>query len=328
MLLSPSGRRGMVIVRPKKGAIEDLLWSPDGRYLAYTRLRHPDLWPEVSRLMVYDIRSGQSGRVGFGGSRSVARRGYTWISPTELVVSTFRRRDDDGHMNGFLVRCDVRRGACRPLTDGSGTPLVGVTPTASEDGRRLAFVTFTDRKPSGSLKANLLVLDVDDGRVWTAATIDDYYEAGCSLDHPVISLDGRWVFAAATASDVGFVPSIYGVDGSVQASRRWGQMFGGAAWDPADPGHVVYAGAHGLEHVRGGLFAWRAGTRRIVNGMRISGLVSGIGWSPTGIRIAYLTAAGGSSSLWVASRDGGERHRVARGVGAPAWARVVLPRAR
>jgi len=318
----------MVLVRPKKGAIVDLLWSSDGRYLAYTRLRHPDYWPEGSRLMVYDIRSGRSRRVGFGGARSVALRGYTWVSPTELAVSTFRRRDDDGHMNGFLVRYDVRRETCRPLTDGSGRPLVGVTPTASADGRRLAFVTFTDRKQSGSVKDNLRVLDLSGGSAWTAVTLDDYAEAGCRLDHPLISADGRWVFVAATASDVGFIPSIYGVDGTVRASRRWGQMFGGAAWDPADPDRIVYAGAHGLEHVRGGLFSWRAGTRRIVNGMRVLGFIYGIDWSPTGIRIAYLTDTGKNTSLWVATRDGGERHRVARGVGLPAWARVVLPQSR
>ena len=89
-----------------------------------------------------------------------------------------------------------------PLQDGSGASLRGVSVSASADGARVAYVTYTDQKSNEygmpTATERLKLLDRDAGTVDELGTGEAYFDVNARrFDHPLISPDGEAVIYRA-----------------------------------------------------------------------------------------------------------------------------------
>ncbi len=175
-----------VIPRRAYGAVSEVVWSPDGRRLAFTGEVDPP------RFLVGEIPALDSRR------RHGAADGADRPSPLARRIDRVDWRwDGEGHRDRWshLFVIDARRGArARQVTAGDW----GVSDIAwAPDGRTVAF--SADRGPAPDLypRTTIWAVDVDGGRGPDAGIVEpqEVMAPGGFATHPTYSPDGRWLAA-------------------------------------------------------------------------------------------------------------------------------------
>ena len=120
------------------------LYSPDGRYIAYSATLRPMIWSDLVRLFLYDRTTGEHKNIFEGTDRSVDS--YAWSSDSKSLYVTF---EDKGQKP--LARLDIATMKMTPLMT-SGTS-AGVD--IARDGTFLIFSKMDLSHPADLFRLNL-----------------------------------------------------------------------------------------------------------------------------------------------------------------------------
>ena len=319
------------LVAPHGATIHDIAWSPDGSRLAVLQSKkgvsyHDALW-------WCDAAAGTSSQIVFPNEdRGVSVDSFTWVAPTELIVSVVAGRStvrNGLHRNGTFWLCDVVKGSRKTVHDSGGHVLRGASLSSSADGMKIAYVFYGARSQIDGQQVqvvkSLRVLDADDLSVSTVVK-GTYFPEQDPFYVPLISPDGSLIYTLQTGSDISFGYTVYRLDGSVAvrnvrtfiwpAPGAWSSggrlAFGGAPWNsPVSGGDSIQVWQHG-----------DAKPKAILAPAKI--IISSLAWSPKATQIAYAAAkpngANGYDSLWVVNADGSNKHLLLAEAGSPAWA--------
>lgn len=215
---APSGRRGVVTVRPLTSAPGSELHpalSPSGRRLAYVAGGSGEGNTEV---YVQDVGSHQSASITTSGLPECC---VAWM-PDERDLAFVRLTDD----KGVVIGVGAGGGIEEPLAE--LTPWFGTSLSISPDGLTLAY---PDRRtPDGPFSVVLLSLETLQTRPLTtppSGVIGDAF--------PAFSPDGEWVAFSRISTGQPQVADVYAVRTAGGEPRRLtslGQFIGDVNWAP------------------------------------------------------------------------------------------------
>ena len=272
--------------------VMQLLWSPDGRRLACVAG-----WNKA-RLWLSDVSSGDLTEVVITTPAVVAVDSVAWLSATELLVAGYTVKPAfQGEVAELLVY-DVEAGTVQgPLEDGSGTGLRGVSVSASGDGGRVAFVTYTDQKTNAygmaTATERLELFDRTSGAVTELGSGEAFFEVNARrFDDPLISPDGEALIYRAAGSDVGTSYTVVDANGSILMPTRELTFPAGYAWDPTGQrvvftGHSPNWGGSGQDPVVFYVFDRTVGGKAKAITRYKKTNVQDLSWSPDGTTIAF-----------------------------------------
>jgi beta-lactam-binding protein with PASTA domain len=316
-------------------------WSPDSRRIAYLEDESRKTW--ANRLMVYDVAAGKAKAVSFGDTDPAIVRDYAWVSPTEIVATTYPKVRRSLKANGALYRCDVAAGTAQPLADSSGAALEGMNVSASADGGRLAYDTLAAGDSGGTATETLELLDLASGSVkHVAREQTNMAKTGLSFDWPLISPDGEHIYTDKMGVGFNCTVRIYGIDGTLEGTLPNLSWPSGAAWDPSGSGRVVFGAAIPEGNEFSGpappaknilIQVWdpqAAGTGKFdVIRRQNAGPLGTFAWSPDGKSIAYTVMVWRNETsledLFTMKSGGGRARSVMQDAGYPAWVMAAVP---
>src|SRR3569623_821920 len=247
---------------------------------------------------------------------AVQSAGAQGAAPASLPAFAEPTISDDGTLfavasGGDIWEAPAAGGIAHPLVTDAATE---GRPLYSPDGSRLAFTSTR----GGS--NNIYVLTFATG----AVTRITYAEAGEELD--AWSADGKWLYFASGANDVGRVPDIFRVSSAggtpVEVSReKYLAEFQAA---PSPDGGTVALMARGISNGQW----WRNGHAHIDNTeIWLKPVASGTPyrllladdqkhawpmWSPDGAAITYMSTKSGSENLWRMPGAGGAAEQLTK----------------
>ena len=325
---------GAVLETATGMSLGDIQWSPDGKLVAYQLRKDRYAWR--STLMVYDVAAGTAEPVSFGDITPKVVSGYAWVSSTEIVAAAFETLPKWRLRNGALYRCDLASGSAEPLTLADGTALEGVDPSASADGGRLTYCSYSPLS-STEVTESLQLFDSVSGTVETVADATVYSDIdGRAFARPLLSPDGTQIFTEQTGSDVGFGVTIYSTEGVKLASIDYLLFPGGAAWDRSGSGRLVFGGRK-KERAATSVFVYDSGSNDFTTAFKVDAggrdgygnILRDFAWSPDGEWIAYTVMSPRhdymTDDLWMARADGSGLTRVSRDAISPSWAETIVP---
>jgi Tol biopolymer transport system component len=312
--------------------IRRIAYSPDGRWLACVAgtAGHSELW-------LFDAAGGAGRQATAGTPDVVAVDSIAWLSATELLVAAHRQTPAAPGQNAdFLVYNAVGQDFA-PLVDASGVPLRGVAVSASRDGARVAFVTYTDVKEreDGTVAASerlerLDLLDRTSGAVTELGRHTTRVDVGArAFDEPLISPSGEAIIYRSAGSDAGASYTVLAADGEVLMPARKTRFPAGYAWDP-DGVRVVFtghppkptAGSSGAGPAVFWIFDTRSGSTQAVARYKDT-MVQDLSWSPDGKTIAWAEYARDgrrTGNVCLTAADGGDARTLAHEALSPVWA--------
>ena len=267
---------------------DSLSWSPDGKSIAFGA---------SGDLYVAHLRGRTTRETHLAGQEV---REPIW-SPdgTKIAYDVCEESEVNPYcfVSHTVVR-DVESGRSITLTQDSHP--FGSCHIWSPDGKRIALlVTRGD-------SAAVSVVNRDGSGLERLAKADDS-ATSCLAWSP----HGRLIAYACcgTGSDVHLVDS----DGHNKRRLTYGMYATDVTWSP---GGELIAFHHLSEHGQDGYLSMRPdGAARTSIAPDETGYADGLVWSPDSRRIAYVN----DGELFVADRDGGNRHLVAHGVSSPRW---------
>jgi Tol biopolymer transport system component len=313
---------------PLGAQVYQVSWSPDGRRLACVA----GAWNQ-RRLWLADIESGSLSEVSITEPSVVAVDSVAWLSPTELLVAGFTVKPVyQGGVAEFLVY-DVAAGAVRgPLQDGSGGSLRGVSVSASADGGRVAYVTYTDQKNNQygmpTATEQLELLDRGTGSVTQLGTGEAYFDVNARrFDDPLIAPDGQAVIYRAAGSDVGTSYTVVDANGSVIMHSKELNFPAGYAWDPSGrkvvfTGHSVNGNGGPNDRVTFYVFDRDKGGKPGTIATYKDTMVQDVSWSPDGSTIAFADwdrKHYTTGKVYQLSAGGGDAHHLVDDALSPAY---------
>ena len=271
--------------------IRQIAYSPDGKWLACVAgaYRRSELW-------LFDTVTGDALLATAGTPTVVAVDSIAWLSPRELLVAGYTETPKGtGQTAGFMIY-DQPAGTFRPLLDGGGMPLRGVSVSASRDGATVAFVTYTDvkdgRNEMVTATERLEVLDRRSGAVTELGTNEALFDVNArAFDDPLISPSGDAIIYRRAGSDVGTSYTVVGTDGTTLMPAKEALMPAGYAWDPEGTrvvftGHPIKSGTD-----TGTAIFWQFDTEAGEAPTEIAryqnAAVQDLSWSPDGATIAW-----------------------------------------
>jgi WD40 repeat protein len=271
--------------------IRQIAYSPDGKWLACVAgtYRRSELW-------LFDTVTGDALQPTAGTPTVVAVDSIAWLSPRELLVAGYTETPKaTGQTAGFMIY-DQPAGTFRPLLDGGGMPLRGVSVSASRDGATVAFVTYTDvkdgRNEMVTATERLEVLDRRSGAVTELGTNEALFDVNArAFDDPLISPSGDAIIYRRAGSDVGTSYTVVGTDGTTLMPAKEALMPAGYAWDPEGTrvvftGHPIKSGTD-----TGTAIFWQFDTEAGGAPTEIARYqnadVQDLSWSPDGATIAW-----------------------------------------
>ena len=275
------------------------IWSPDGRMLAFMRLRveGPSFHSELCIVRV----SEQGGPLG---------------SPVQIALPLITRNSPAGwtpdNRIGLLLETPYHEYVYTiPVSGGKATQvtpldrLAGI-PRWSPDGKRIFF-----RWQGGGLG----YVSADGGEVMAHRDIEAARKTGLFTIYPgagnSVSPDGKTVvFAAGTAT---YGPNLYAVPVEGGEPKQIASTGRYPCWSP-DGRWIAYLGPDDMDKDRPAIYKMSPDGREVV---RISGpsdyvVRGGIDWSPDGRWVAYCsrTAGGSQGSLRLISTEGGAARQI------------------
>ena len=348
-LVSPEGDKDVLV--PGDGRIiTDIAISPGGSYIAYNRLETKKRWmPGPSTLMIYDVAGDSEMAISGGPSSSSvfpafaakAVGGHAWSSDSVLIAVGYVTPAKNMWTNGSFWRCDLAAKTATPLAGSSGT-LEGTEPTISEDGTRLAFVSYSDYKKEtlnskgwvtkpAKVTETLNLFDADGDALTTISTYKRTldYEGG-AFGTPTISPDGTMIFSQSTGSDVGFGVTIWGDDGS-KVYTTGGLVFpGGADWDKSGSGMLAFAGSQSKSATKSGIMLYDPSTDTLSSILVSKKLWPlDVAWSPDGTSLAYTVWSKRynyrTADLYLTDPAGASSALLLSDAGEPSFGEVAVP---
>ena len=140
--VEPDGRIRQITRKVGAQAFQ-LAWSQDGQLLACVAgtWKHRTLW-------IADLAAGEIAPVEISTPAVVSVDSVAWLNPRQLLVAGFTTAPNyQGDVAELLVIDPaMHEVAAEPLKDGGGLALRGVSVSASRDGDKIAFVTYTDQQ--------------------------------------------------------------------------------------------------------------------------------------------------------------------------------------
>ncbi len=316
------------------GQIWQIAYSPDGARLACIAGTY-----KRSELWVYETATGAAKQATATAPSVVAVESVAWLSPTELLMAGYTDSPKPTGQNGELLVYDVASGEFSPLADAGGVPLRGVAVSASRDGGRVAFVTYTDPKTDeygmASATERLQLLDRATRQITQLGENEALFDVNArAFDEPLLSPDGEAVIFRRAGSDVGTSYTVVGADGATLMAARETQFPAGYAWHP-DGTQVVFTG-HSLkpgadESGIGPVIFWvfDTSTRETrVLARYDDTMIQDLSWSPDGEIIAWADYDQDhyrTGTLYLMSSTGGDSRTFVDQAISPVWAPDTAP---
>jgi WD40 repeat protein len=309
--------------------IRQIAYSPDGRWLACVAGTSGS-----SELWLFDAAGGAGRQATAGTPHVVAVDSIAWLSATELLVAEHGRTPPAPGRNADFLIYDTAAQDFAPLVDATGAPLHGVAVSASRDGGRVAFVTYTDVEEGGdgmvTASERLDLLDRTSGAVTELGRHKALLDAGArAFDEPLISPSGEAVIYRRVAGDTGASYTVVAADGAVLMPARETRFPAGCAWDP-DGVRVVFTGHSREPSARSSdagpavfwIFDTRSGSTQAVARYPHT-MVQDLSWSPDGKTIAWAEYAGDgrrTGNVRLTAADGGDARTLTHEALSPVWA--------
>lgn len=309
--------------------LRQIAYSPDGKWLACIAGG-----PRRSEVWLFDAASGAARRAAADAPNVVAVDSIAWLSATELLVAGYTEKPGETGQNADFLVYDTGTHDSTPLVDAGGASPRGVAVSASSDGGRVAFVTYTDAKTEeygmATAKERLELLDRASGTVTELAANRALFDVNArAFDEPLISPSGEALIYRRAGSDVGTSYTVLSADGRVLMPAKQTQFPAGYAWDP-DGVRVVFTG-HSLKPSGdpGGIgpaifwiFDTASGATRVLARYKNT-MVQDLSWSPDGTTIAwaeYDQEKYQTGSVYLTPADGGDAQALVQEALSPVWA--------
>ncbi len=337
-LAAAVGRQGNVLgTVSSDGAIKELAttlgpqifqiaYSPDGKRLACIA----GDWkrPELS---LVDVAQGTVQKVRIANPALVAIDSVAWLSSQALLIAGFTVPAKNQGEDAELLVYDLVAGSAEPLKDDVGVALRGVSVSASADGGRVVYVTYTDQKTDQyglwTATERLNVLDRETGAVTQLGSSKALFDVNSRrFDDPLISPTGTAVIYRQAGSDVGTSYTVVDINGTTLMPAKDLMFPAGYAWDPGGT-KVIFTGQSIMGSGNGAvafyLFDTSLGGKPKVIARYSKTVVQDLAWSPDGSTIAWAewdTGKYRSGNLYLMSPSGGDSQRLADWAIMPAWA--------
>jgi Tol biopolymer transport system component len=267
------------------------------------------------------------------GVPAVAVDSIAWLADDQLLVAGYAESPKATGQNAVFLVYDVVGQSFSPLVDGGGVPLRGVSISASHDGAKIAFVTYSDHKTNRyglvTAKERLMVLDRASGTATELGTDTADFDVNArAFDEPLISPKGQAIIYRRAGSDVGTSYTVIGVDGTILMPAREALMPAGYAWDPAGT-KVVFTGqpvsaASGSSPVVFWLFDTETGGAAHAIARYKDTNVQDLSWSPDGGTIAWAEydrkMDWRTGNVFLMPAAGGNSTALAKQALSPVWA--------
>lgn len=302
--------------------ISNIAYSPDGAWLACIAGtdKRSDLW-------LFQTATSDARQPTADAKNIVAVESLAWLSPTLLLTAAYPGAPGPGH-NANLLVYDTETGKFARLLAAGGM-LRGVSVSASRDGRKIAFVAYSDLKTTkhGSVTARerLQVLDRASGFVRELGAHRAFFDVNArTYDEPLISPNGEAIIYRRARSDVGTSYTIVDTNGAVLMPEMEALMPAGYAWNPRGT-KVVFTG----QPVSGGgkkpLVFWQfdlstGGSPRVLARCKNT-WVQGLSWSPDGETIAWSERdrKGNTGTIYLMKAQSGASTVLVKGALSPVW---------
>jgi Tol biopolymer transport system component len=309
--------------------IWQIAYSPDGKWLACVAGTY-----KRSEVWLFSVTSGDARQATAETPGIVAVDSVAWLSEGRLLVAGYTETPKATGQNADLLVYDVGARSFSPLVDAGGLSLRGVSVSASHDGDRVVFVTYTDRKTDkygmASAKERLELLDVASGEVIRLGENEAFFEVNArAFDEPLISPNGEAIIYRRAGSDVGTSYTVIAADGTTLMPARETQLPAGYAWDPGGT-KVVFTG-HSLKPAAGEsgigpaifwVFDTVAGSTTVVARYKDT-MVQDLAWSPDGKSIAwaeYEQQKYQTGTVYLLPASGGDSTPLVEEALSPVWA--------
>jgi Tol biopolymer transport system component len=314
--------------------IWQIAYSPDAARLACIAgtFKRSELW-------VFATATGDARQPTASTPNVVAVDSIAWLSPTELLMAGFTETPKATGQNADLLVCDLESGDFTPLSDAGGVPLRGVAVSASRDGERVAFVTYTDPETDqyGMVSATerLQLLDRATRQLTQLGENEAFFDVNArAFDDPLLSPSGDALIYRRAGSDVGTSYTVIGADGSTLMAAKETQFPAGYAWHP-EGAKVVFTG-HSLKPAAnesgiGPAVFWVFDTRTAgteVLARYDDTMVQELSWSPDGESIAwaaYEQEKYRTGTIYLMSAAGGDSQKLVEEALSPVWAPGAAP---
>jgi Tol biopolymer transport system component len=275
--------------QPSSMFIQDVSWSNDGKYLAFTGMHDFDQQAHTFKADIYVIRTdGSDMRMISRGDRNEF---YTAWAKGRVAFSAEKPGTKDSDI--FIANSDGSD--LRQVTKGPGK---NTTPSISKDGKLIAFISTRD-----GAKHQIYVVNADGSNV-TRLTKDD----SIGYFNPQISADGKRIVYYAEKGDVLDQVWVMNSDGSNQTLLTGGighNIFPG--WS-ADGKRIIFSSSKRDKNDGG---SYVDGSYLYIMNSDGSGLTK-LGdiksffarFSPDGKKIAYITGKFPNASIYISNADG------------------------
>ena len=203
--------------------------------------------------------------------------------------------------------------------------------SASADGNRVVYVTYTDQKSDQygfwTATERLNVVDRAAGSVTELGSSKAFFDVNArAFDDPLISPTGTAVIYRRAGSDVGTSYTVVDVNGTTLMPAKELMFPAGYAWDPGGT-KVVFTGQSIKGTGNGAVYFYLfdtslGGSPKVITNYRKT-FVQDLAWSPDGSTIAWAELDTGkyrSGNLYLLSPSGGDSQRLADWAIMPAWA--------
>lgn len=313
--------------------IFQVAWAPDGSRLACIG----GGWKR-SQAWIYDGSTGETKAVSLSSPNVVAIDSLAWLTPSELLIAGFTVTPKNTGENAEFLVYDPASDGAEPLTDSGGVALRGVSVSASSDGGKIAFVTYTDQKKDqygmASAKERLQVLERGSGDVKELGTNEALFDVNArAFDEPLISPSGNAIIYRRAGSDVGTSYTVIDTNGVALMPAMESQLPAGYAWDPAGDkvvftGHALTTSGNGIGPAIFYVFDTTAGGKPQVIAKYKNTMVQDLSWSPDGSTIAFAEYDQDqyqTGSIFLMSPAGGEADILVKGALSPVWAPEAKP---
>lgn len=313
--------------------IFQVAWAPDGSRLACIG----GGWKR-SQAWIYDGSTGETKAVSLSSPNVVAIDSLAWLTPSELLIAGFTVTPKNTGENAEFLVYDPASDGAEPLTDSGGVALRGVSVSASSDGGKIAFVTYTDQKKDqygmASAKERLQVLERGSGDVKELGTSEALFDVNArAFDEPLISPSGNAIIYRRAGSDVGTSYTVIDTNGVALMPAMESQLPAGYAWDPAGDkvvftGHALTTSGNGIGPAIFYVFDTTAGGKPQVIAKYKNTMVQDLSWSPDGSTIAFAEYDQDqyeTGSIFLMSPAGGDADILVKGALSPVWAPEAKP---